>query len=331
MPAAEHQGPSVQLTPLAGGGNNRVFRVDLASGEPYLLKWYFQDAWQERDRLTAEFSFLEFAWESGIRCVPRPVARHESEPIALYEFVAGDPVRPAEVGATDILGACRFVADLQVARGRLVATRLTSGAEACFSLAAHVECLARRVERLLRRHSDSQVDREMHDFVLDMLAPSADDVAESVRATVSLDAFVRELPLPQRCLSPSDFGFHNALRRPDGSLCFLDFEYAGWDDPARVICDFFCQVAVPVPREHLPLMAQKFEELWPEADILRRVNRLLPLYVLKWSCILLNEFLSEGQSRRQFALELDDLTARKRQQLAKARAMADSVSWLLAA
>ena len=47
-------------------------------------------------------------------------------------------------------------------------------------------------------------------------------------------------------MSPSDFGFHNALATPGGRLVFIDFEYAGWDDPAKLANDFFCQPAVPV-------------------------------------------------------------------------------------
>ena len=49
------------------------------------------------------------------------------------------------------------------------------------------------------------------------------------------------------CLSPSDFGFHNALLDDEGKLTFLDFEYAGRDDPAKLVSDFFCQPEVPVP------------------------------------------------------------------------------------
>src|SRR5258708_29751946 len=41
------------------------------------------------------------------------------------------------------------------------------------------------------------------------------------------------------------FGFHNALLRPSQELCFLDFEYAGHDDPAKMVGDFFSQPAIP--------------------------------------------------------------------------------------
>src|SRR6185503_11886129 len=46
-------------------------------------------------------------------------------------------------------------------------------------------------------------------------------------------------------LSPSDFGYHNAVLADDETVRFFDFEYAGWDDPAKLVCDFFNQVEVP--------------------------------------------------------------------------------------
>ena len=48
---------------------------------------------------------------------------------------------------------------------------------------------------------------------------------------------MRSFPQRLRVLSPSDFGFHNALRRPDGTIVFVDFEYFGWDDPAKMMAD----------------------------------------------------------------------------------------------
>ena len=57
----------------------------------------------------------------------------------------------------------------------------------------------------------------------------------------------RKVAKEEKSLSPSDFGFHNMLIDKNGRLRFIDFEYAGWDDPAKIICDFFCQPKFPVP------------------------------------------------------------------------------------
>src|SRR5207244_11655608 len=95
-------------------------------------------------------------------------------------------------------------------------------------------------------------------------------------------SLVEELPVFRRCLSPSDFGFHNALLADDGRLRFLDFEYAGWDDPAKLVCDFFCQPACPVPMNHYSDFAKQVATLTSDPALHRmRMDLLLPLYRLK--------------------------------------------------
>jgi hypothetical protein len=120
-------------------------------------------------------------------------------------------------------------------------------------------------------------------------------------------------------VSPSDFGFHNAFQTKRG-LVFFDFEYAGWDDPAKMACDFFCQPELPAPVSAFEgfLNATLLPEWNPEAYA-RRVRLLLPAYRVKWACIILNVFLSAHVARRQFAdPTLASPEARERQ-WAKAR------------
>ena len=50
--------------------------------------------------------------------------------------------------------------------------------------------------------------------------------------------FKNNISIPNRILSPSDFGLHNTISKKN-KLYFFDFEYFGWDDPIKLICDFF--------------------------------------------------------------------------------------------
>jgi hypothetical protein len=149
---------------------------------------------------------------------------------------------------------------------------------------------------------------------------------ERVRAACEADArdsglsLDRALDLTARCASPSDFGFHNALVDADGRVRFLDFEYAGWDDPAKLVCDFFCQPAVPVAGRFFESFALAVADGFPEPEsVLRRSRLLLPVYRVKWVCIRLNEFLPAGTRRRAFSLPADELEGRQTRQLAAAR------------
>jgi hypothetical protein len=112
----------------------------------------------------------------------------------------------------------------------------------------------------------------------------------------------RTLRPDQCCLSPSDFGFHNALADENGRVTFLDFEYAGRDDPAKLVSDFFCQPEISVPLNYHPGFLMRLADGLELDDAGRtRCRILLDAYRIKWSCILLNDFLPVGAARRSFA------------------------------
>ncbi len=312
-----------RLTPLAGGANNRAFRLDIGQSR-FLLKVYFRHSEDPRDRRSAEFMFSAFAWRNGIRCIPAPVASHPSASLGLYEFIDGRPVRRGEVGENFIVQALRFFVELNRHRDEPEAQHLPLASEACFSIAEHVACVDRRVERLSAECGSEGIDGEARAFIRSDLASlwgSARDaiLRSAQRREVDIEAILNP---DERCISPSDFGFHNALIAQDGDLRFIDFEYAGWDDPAKLVCDFYCQPAVPMPRDCWPgFVAGVSDAICPSGSSFQRATLLLPAYRIKWACILLNDFLPSGQARRSFAgQDATPAPERKALQLAKARA-----------
>ena len=104
-------GGGFSLRPLPGGANNRVFRVE-RDGCPVLLKAYFQDPEDRRDRLGAEYSFCAFAWESGLRVLPQPLARDHEHRLGLYEFIEGRKPLPHEVDEGIIGQAVTFLTEV---------------------------------------------------------------------------------------------------------------------------------------------------------------------------------------------------------------------------
>ena len=307
-----------RLEPIAGGGNNRVYRVESAAAA-VVLKAYFRHPDDPRDRLRAEFGFSSFAWNVGARALPEPLASDHQAGLAVYEFIAGRKVAVDEVTGAHVAEAAAFFAAVNDHRSDARAVSLPDASEACFSIAAHVACVDRRIERLKGIEVSSALGRAAADAVDSGIRPAWQRVRGEVLAAAGPAVDV-PLPALQRCLSPSDFGFHNAILADDGRLRFLDFEYAGRDDPAKMACDFFCQPAVPVPREHLPAFCEHVAaHASDEPDsVVRRTKLLLPLYEVKWCCILLNEFLPVGGLRRSFARGSATGEARAAGQLAKA-------------
>jgi hypothetical protein len=326
LAAAEIRADGLRVESCSPGGNNRVLRVD-AGGRTLVAKCYYRHASDDRDRLSAEYSFLEYAREAGIDCVPRPVARDDRSGIALYEFIDGHKLPPGAAAPGYVEQARQFLASLNEPAKRALAARLPNAAESCFRLADHLALVQGRVERLSLIPATTDLDRQAI-----ALAARLRDLWATLSPRVSSEfgqrGFDRRSALApaDRCISPSDFGFHNAIVTPGGRVTFIDFEYAGWDDPAKTVGDFFSQPEVRVSQDHFESFLSSALRYSPNADRLaERTRLLLPVFRLKWCCIVMNDFLPALLRRRRFADPALDETGRKRAQLEKAGRLLQSI------
>ena len=306
----------IALRSCGVSGNNRVYVATGPDGERVVAKAYFRHRPGERDRLAAEWSFLSHAVRAGVECVPRPIRRDDETRLALYEFIAGRAPGDGEVGAAEVAAAAAFVTALNPAG---LAAELPEAAEAAFSIAGHLAVVERRLARLVK--ADMGGHAEGRDLLAELRA-FWKRTREAVVAGAARLGLSPEQPVPpgERLISPSDFGFHNALVRPDGRLAFIDFEYAGWDDAAKLACDFFLQPAVPVDpalMEHfLPAIVARAED---PALARARIRLLRPVFGVKWCCIMLNRFLPDMNDRARFADPDYDPARQQRAQLDKTR------------
>jgi aminoglycoside phosphotransferase (APT) family kinase protein len=312
---------AVQIQEFSGGRNNRVFRVETQQGE-CLLKVYFREPSDSRDRLGHEYGFLEACHGVGIDTLPKPLAKDSENSAALYEFIQGSRVE--EVGSTEILQAAQFIEKINQHRGNKMFRALPHAAEACFSLQGHVASVDRRIDRLGQMESDSNLDRDARLWVEKELIPVWKKIREQIVREKDLE---KELDQAMRILSPSDFGFHNSLRKGDGSLVFLDFEYAGWDDPAKLVCDLANQPDRPLSLAEAEPFSSSLVGWLGASDFLgARFRILAPLYQAKWACIILNDFLPFGRNRRKFQETQEPEASRKHGQLEKAKGMMSRVA-----
>ena len=274
-----------EVLPLPGGRNNRVWRVECGT-ESFLLKSYFWSESDPRDRLGQEWAFLDFLQSIGSLKDPEPLAKDPSTRFALLEFISGNP--PQEIGESDILDAAEFLAEMNAQPA--FAKSLPPVSEACFSIQAHLETTAARIDRLQQIQSTSEDHEKAVVFIRDTLLPLWHELRKRIEALP--DSARHEILAPsERCLSPSDFGFHNALRQSDGTLRYVDFEYAGWDDPAKTLIDFTNQPDRLLSESLAALFLEKTIPLFRNPNALhRRLALLTPLYQIKWACICLNAF-----------------------------------------
>jgi len=309
------------LERLAGGRNNRLFRVSTTSGTDAVLKAYFHHRDDPRDRLAAEYDFLAWANAIGAGCVSQPLARNARTHAALYSHVKGRPLRHGDITAESVRHAFDFLLRLNDRASWPADPVLPVASEAAFTAAEHCSTVDRRLSRLSTIAETSAIDRAVRTFVVSTVVPRWDLLKIEIAQALENIGIAVDTPVPaaHRVLSPSDFGFHNALKTASGDLYFLDFEYAGWDDPAKLLGDFFNQVHLPVPLQHfLPARDRLAARTADPALEARRMTILFPVYIIKWIAIILNEFLPAAAERRAYA-GTGDMDKRKVEQLHLAR------------
>jgi hypothetical protein len=312
------------IYPKSGGGNNKVFILEMNGIPKYVMKHYFRHAADPRDRCRAEWTFLEYAADAGISCVPKPIICDPDRGIAVYEYIHGHKVPTEHLSGNHITQALDFFEAINKNYDSGTPKNLLPAAESCFSMRDHLECVNRRIDRLLQMDTGSEIDRSAIHFVRNELIPRWENVRKDIleqekQGLSGLDDCLKKRDI---CISPSDFGFHNAIQTDAGTVFFIDFEYAGLDDPVKMICDFFCQPEVPVPHSYLPMFsARVLDSLDNPGSHYRRLKMLLPVHTIKWCCIILNEFLPVGRARRIFANSDLDMNEIKGKQLKKAKNM----------
>lgn len=325
--------PVSQIERIGGGRNSQVYRLSgtgtTEHPNGYIAKLYFQHQADKRNRLQTEFSALSFLWENGLRCLPQPIAADHAQGFALYEYIEGQKLTSAEISQAEIDQSVQFLVRLKSLKDQPGSTALPPASEACFSVQAIVGNVEQRLGRLRSLDVTGEPYRALSDFLNRDFLPAFEEIVAWVQLTLQRAglSFVADLPASERTLSPSDFGFHNALQRSGGQVVFLDFEYFGWDDPAKMIVDFLLHPAVP-PAEGLKhhfasTILAGFAEY---GHLAKRVELVYPLFGLKWCTILLNEFVPADLLRRGFAGgDALDRSELQLQQLAKAKQMLDRI------
>jgi hypothetical protein len=303
--------------PCGSGGNNRVYRIRTARAS-FAAKFYGTMEVDGRDRLGHEFDGLRFLKTSGTgAAVPEVLAVDRDARCALYEWVDGRVA--ADHTVEDIPAVIGLLTDLHGARESPGASNLPAATEAVFRLADLRAQIERRLERLDKAATS---DPELADFLTRRVRP------EFERRINGLDEGGPDAALPsgKRTLSPSDFGFHNALRRTDRSLVFIDFEYFGWDDPVKATADFLLHPATKLSAAEKRAFVEGALALYgSDPDFLPRLTARFPLYGIRWSLIILNEFVPELWKRRTFSGKGEDWAGAKLEQLRKARLMLETM------
>ncbi len=299
----------------SGGRNSRIYRVR-SGGMQFALKQYPSRKDDPRDRLATEVGALRLMERYHIDTVPRVVGVDKDRGFSLLSWIDGTAV--TDIADSDIDAATDFLAAIHVLRTTSWAKEQPFAAEACLS-GAEIE---RQVEERLARLQRVADERDLQGFLESSFSPAFERERAKAKSNIKaagLD-FAAKLPQEWQSLVPSDFGFHNSLRCPNGSLAFVDFEYFGWDDPVKLTADVLLHPGWLLTAMQRRRFRSSAERLYgDDPSFGQRLDAYIGLFGLRWVLILLNEFIAERWQRRVLAGATESWAEAKVGQLARAK------------
>lgn len=313
---------------LGGGGNSRVFKVVLGSGKAYAVKEYYPLCADWQARVEAEFGSFQLLRANGIDCVPSPVVRDDEGRAAVYSFEHGEKLGSADVLRDDLKAFASLADDLHKLSLKSELADYRKAKAHCLECSSIESQIELRLTNLRCISANDPLTQLMSDYLEDDFVPLFQKICEWRKEELTAEG-LWEYALKQGewTLSPSDFGLHNALRRKDGSFVFVDFEYFGRDDPAKMVADFLLHPAMNLEAEQCTAAYGYFSEVFSDSYFQLRLKTILPLVGLKWCTIFLNEFFVHGAARREHARGRGaGLDVIREQQLGKSRKLLENIN-----
>ena len=301
------------------GNNNRLFRINGPGNLVYAIKSYSINNNINVKGVDTEFKTLTFLSNSGLNNVPLPILTEKKYNCGVYKWIDGGPVK--NIGFNEVDQAIMFIKKLHNLKNKTEAKDFELAKEACLSGDEIVNQIMSRYYKLMEQ---AAFNSKLSDFLRNKIGPLLIILINKAKSNYKSENMNFSIKLDKKfqTLSPSDFGFHNSIEKNTGEIHFIDFEYFGWDDPVKLVCDFVLHPGMKTIKSEKNVMkyfAENINEVYRvDSQYKKRVDFLFPLYGLRWILIILNEFIPKKWEKRKFAGECRDRNKVLEGQLGKA-------------
>ena len=292
----------LNLNQIHDGINSKVYKLKLKKNKNLILKIYpFEDNFVSR-RMKVENNSLRYLKKNNFS-VPGIYKSFFEFNCSFYEFQSGKK----NLKATELLiDQCYdFLKKLFLLSRKTKINLFQNAKEACFNPNEICEQIERKFINLLKIKN-----KALNNFLLLEFRNLFTKYSKITESKLNKE-FKSKISNSNRILSPSDFGLHNTLSEKN-KLHFIDFEYFGWDDPIKLICDFVWHPGNNMSKKLKNRFLNKVINFFSKKykNFKNKLYVLLPLYGLRWTLIVLNCFLKKNYKNK--TLEIKQLKKAKK-------------------
>ena len=270
------------------GINSSSWKV-YSNRNKFFLKFYINANNDKRDRIGAESRFTALLKEGGFENFPNIILSNEKDNWTLFEWLDGEKIfKPNKKDLEDLTF---FIKKIQTLRNLKSSKNIGNASEACFNLFEHKELIIFRVKQIINASNGS-----VREWLKRQVLESLNNCESKYQNYFSLNS--SNHLNRNKILSPSDIGFHNVLRIGN-KLYFHDFEYAGWDDPYKLIVDILIQPENILSKYNSMKIINSLESCLKIKDYFDYLKVYLILYRAKWVSIIFKKILQQKLSPRE--------------------------------
>ena len=284
----------VSLEEIKSGANTLVYKLNHRD-KVVLLKKYREDG--NRNRISREVNFLTQCKTRCIKNVPNLIYFDKEENFSILEWIEGRQLKKAI--PSDWSSIANFLISIQPDSKDL--SMMCCASDAYFTVSEHWN----RVNNLYLESLNKNVGLLAQYNILEKLNKLHKDAQEYVNGYFGNGNHAIEKN-SIAILSPSDVGFHNVIKSK-GRNYFIDFEYAGKDDPYKLLSDLLIHPDwIPTKSDSQSLFCI-LKALFNEENnqiSFPRLSVMMRIYQLKWVVIMLKN--SRNYPNEELMLKIKD-------------------------
>ncbi|CAM2007969.1 phosphotransferase [Acanthopleuribacter pedis] len=281
-------------------GDNYIYQVSCADGSQYILKHFLESSENAEERLAGEVKHLNALHQVGITKVPKSFWHRGCW--GLFNHIEGSHVD--EPNDQDVGQLIDFLIALDQKSDALRAQQVDRAPKARFRLHLYADKLNTLWNQVLSACQRPDGPKDIMLFMMTDMEQLRQDNLNHFYLWLKREKWEKEQEISEKeaIFSPSDFGFHNTIKAADGTLSFLDFEESGWDDPAKLLADFFYNTEQNLTMENKLKVLDAFvkQREWDE-NFLKRFWAVSDLIAVEWILNHLSVVIPDVMRRLQYA------------------------------
>ncbi|MDB2709246.1 nucleotidase [Candidatus Pelagibacter bacterium] len=265
------------------GKNNKSF---ILNEEKVFVKQFYNYK-NDYDRYERELKFLNFLSKKNINSVPKVLDFNNTKKKIKYSLISGNIIRKKDSNNIKFIKqSFQFIKKINELNYHSKNFKYAKG------FCKSSKCFEKEINLRLKVLKNNK-------FIKSII----DDIKKKFQTLKENNYFNNKYHFNKndKILSPCDFNYNNIIFS-NKKATFVDFEYSGIDDPAKLYAIFFLQ-----PDYHIKIKTfnDNIDKL-----IFIKINKfrfknnliyLLPICYLRWALILLNDFSDLNSKRRNFS------------------------------